>query len=170
MNILLITLIQLFLLSSSKIQLSLDKPSNIDDLLYSSNATIEDLEYSHFLTNLEAGLPTQLLPLEIKMGSDEILILNNNNERGNSPILSNEVSKTFEKIKDNNINKNPAIDKFTINENTIDLKFKSINEINSENINTKSSGIIGLSLGDIESNKNNNKFIKFHLFKIKILT
>ena len=159
MNIILITLIQLFLLSSSKIQLSLDKPSNIDDLLYSSNATIEDLEYSHFLTNLEAGLPTQLLPLEIKMGSDEILILNNNNERDNSHILSNEVSKTFEKIKDNNINKNPAIDKFNINEKTIDLKFKSIDNIQSENINSKSSGIIGLSLGTIEDKKN-NRFIE----------
>ena len=158
MNIFLITLIQLFLLSSSKIQLSLDKPSNIDDLLVSSNATIEDLEYSHFLTNLEAGLPTQLLPLEIKMGSDEILILNNK-ERSNSPILSNEVSKTFEKIKDNNINKNPAIDKFNINENSIDLKFKSIDNIQSENINSKSSGIIGLSLGTIEDKKN-NKFIE----------
>ena len=159
MNIFLILLIQLFLLSSSKIELSLDKPSNIDLSQDSFNMTIEDIEFSHFLTKLEGGLPTQLIPLEIKMGSDEILILNNNNKTDNIPILSNDASKTFEKIKDNNINKNPAIDKFTINENTIDLKFKSINEINSENINTKSSGIIGLSLGDIESNKNNNKFI-----------
>ena len=159
MKILFIILVQIFLLSSSKIQLSLDKPLNIESSLNSPNMTIEDIEYSHFLTNLEGGLPTQLIPLEIKMSSDEILILNNNKEGDNVPILSNEVSKTFEIIKDNNINKIPAIDKFIINEKTIDLKFKSTEKIQSENIISKSSGILGLSLGNIDDKKN-NKFIE----------
>ena len=159
MNMILITLIQIFLLSSSKIELDLNKPLDIYFPLNSKNLTIEDLEYSHFLTKLEGGSPTQLIPLEIKMSSDEILILNNNNAGYNIPILSNEVSKSFQKIKDNNINKNPAIDKFIINEKTFDLKFNSIEKIKSENINSKSSGILGLSLGNIEDKKN-NKFIE----------
>ena len=158
MKLIFITLIQIFLLSSSNIELYLLKPL-VYHSLNTQNLTIEDLEYTHFLTKLKGGSPTQRIPLEIKMSSDEILILNNNNEDDKVHILSNEISKTFEIIKDNNINKIPAVDKFIINKKTIDLKFKSIEKVQSENINSKSRGVLGLSLGDIDDKKN-NKFIE----------
>ena len=158
MKLIFITLIQIFLLSSSNIELYLLRPL-VYHSLNTQNLTIEDLEYTHFLTKLRGGSPTQRIPLEIKMSSDEILILNNNNEDDKVHILSNEISKTFEIIKDNNINKIPAVDKFIINKKAIDLKFKSIEKVQSENINSKSSGILGLSLGDIDDKKN-NKFIE----------
>ena len=41
-------IILLFLLSSSKIEFPLYKPSNIDLIINSPNITIEDIEQSHF--------------------------------------------------------------------------------------------------------------------------
>ena len=83
--------IPLFLLSTSKIELSLYKPSNIYSIINSPNTTIEDLEQSHFTIDLKGGSPMKSLPLEIKMNSDEILILNDNNKSKKTPILSDKI-------------------------------------------------------------------------------
>ena len=107
-------LIQLFLLSTSNIELSIYKPSNIYSSINSPNTTIEDLEQSHFTIDLKGGSPMKSLPLEIKMNSDEILILNDNNKSKKTPILSDKTSKTFQIVKDVKKNKKPAVDKFIL--------------------------------------------------------
>ena len=166
--------IQLFLLSYSKIELSLYKPSNFYSEIFSINSTIEDIEYSRFLTDLKLGSPIQSYPLEIKMSSDEILILNDNYNNDNIkskkiPLLSDKTSKTFQIVKDINNNKKPSIDKFIIDKSSFDLKFESIDKISYDfNIFT-ASGIIGFSLGDIESNNYNNIFID-QLYNNKLIS
>ena len=168
-NICIILILQLFLYSSQKIVLPLYKPSNIDSSLDSSNTTIEDIEYSYFVTDLKGGNPLQDIPLEIKMSSDEILIINNNkNKTKNISILSNEKSDTFQIVKDSKENKKPAVDKFVINKNNLDLKFKSADKIQTDNINSDSSGIIGFSLGNIYDKKD-NKFVE-QLYQNKLIS
>jgi NADH-quinone oxidoreductase subunit G len=160
--------IPLFLLSTSKIELSLYKPSNIYSIINSPNTTIEDLEHTHFTIDLKGGSPMKSLPLEIKMNSDEILILNDNNKSKKTPILSDKTSNTFQIVKDVKKSKKPAIDKFIIDKINFDLKFKSLDEMESENINRKSSGIVGFSLGDIDSKKE-NKFVE-QLYQNKLVS
>ena len=168
MMIVYITIIQLFLLCSQRIVLPLYKPSNIGSSLDSSDTVIEDIENTFFTTDLKGGNPLQDIPLEIRMSSDEILIINNNNKTGKIPILSNEKSNTFQIVKDSKENKKSAVDKFVINENNLDLKFKNINKIKTDNINNESSGIIGFSLGNIYDKKD-NKFVE-QLYQNKLIS
>ena len=70
-------------------------------------------------------------------------------------------------MKDTKKNKKPAIDKFTLDKKNFDLKFKSLDEIVSENINIKSSGIVGFSLGDRDGKKE-NKFVE-QLYQNKLI-
>ena len=169
MSSIFIFLFQLFLVSSSKIELSLYKPSDVYSSLNSPNGTIEDIESSHFLTDLKGGLPIQSIPLEIKMNSDKIIILNDNKNTKEGSVLSDETSKTFQIVKDIRADEKPAIDKFEINKKNFDMRFKSIDEISdSENISKKSSGLLGLALGDREDKKE-NKFVE-QLFQNKIIS
>ena len=161
-------LIPLLLLSTSNIELSIYKPSNIYSSINSPNTKIEDLEQSHFTIDLKGGSPMKSLPLEIKMNSDEILILNDNNKSKKTPILSDKTSNTFQIVKDVKKSKKPAIDKFILDKKNFDLKFKSLDEMESENINRKSSGIVGFSLGDIDSKKE-NKFVE-QLYQNKLVS
>jgi len=127
-------LIPLFLLSTSNIELSIYKPSNIYSSINSPNTTIEDLEQSHFTIDLKGGSPMKSLPLEIKMNSDEILILNDNNKSKKTPILSDKTSKTFQIVKDVKKNKKPAVDKFILDKKNFDLKFKWPQKISIANL------------------------------------
>ena len=167
MKLIFLCLFLVFNLSLSQIELPLYKPQNTYSSLNSPDTTIEDIENSHFTTELKGGLPIQSIPLEIKMGSDEILILNNNKVNEASSLSTNS-SKTFEIVKESNKNKKPAVDKFIINKVNFDLKFKTIDQIQSENINMKSSGLIGFSLGNI-NDKKENKFVE-QLYQNKLIT
>ena len=161
-------LIPLFLKYTSNIELPLYKPSNIYSSINYQNITIEDIEQSHFTVELKGGLHYQTIPLEIKMSSDEIIILNGNNNAKNLSTLSEKTSKSFQIVKETKRDEKPAIDKFKIDNKMFDLKFKSADIITSENINIKSSGFIGLSFGNIEDKKE-NKFIE-QLFQNKLIS
>ena len=152
---------------TSKIELSLYKSKSAYKNLDSTNATIEDIDRSYFLTELNLGSPTQSIPLQIEMSSEDISILNNKkSSKNDKPFLSTETSNTFQIIGDKVIDHQKAIDKFSINKKNIDLQFKSTNKIKSKLIDSQSSGILGLSLGDINSRKQ-NKFVN-QLFKNKL--
>ena len=154
-------LFSLFCFSFTQITLPLYKSLKNHDYLSYYNVTIESIEYSHFLTDLKLGSPMQSIPLEISMSSDEILILSNkkNYDANKKSILSEKTSRTYQIIKNTKESKIPAIDKFVVYKNIFDLKFKSIEELNIEDTDEISSGILGFSLGNVDD-KHKNKFVE----------
>ena len=156
----LIILVLLNISHSSKIELPLYKSSSSYENLNSINTTIDDIDKSHFLTDLKIGSPSQSISLQIEMSSEDISIINNNkNSKEKRPILSTKTSNTFQIVEEKDTNEQKAVDKAVINNKNIDLQFKSSKKLNSEKINPDSSGILGLSLGDINSKKD-NKFLE----------
>ena len=144
----------------SKIELPLYKPPLSFEKLNSNNVTIEDLDRAHFLTDLNLGSPTQSIPLQIEMASEEISILNNKKSSKNrNPFLSTKTSKTFQIVEEKEKDQQKAVDKVSIDKRNFDLQFISSKKIQSESINNESSGILGLSLGDINAKKE-NKFVQ----------
>ena len=154
-----IIIIFLLSFSYSKIELPLYKSFSSYGNINSINTTIEDLDKTHFMTDLSIGSPSQSIPLQIEMSSEEIKIINKNEKKGKKPILSSKTSNTFQIVEEKEKNEQKAVDKMILNKKMFDLKFKSSNKIKSEFINRDSSGILGLSLGDINSKKE-NKFIE----------
>ena len=150
----LIVLILLNISHSSKIELPLYKSSSSYENLNSINTTIDDIDKSHFLTDLKIGSPSQSISLQIEMSSEDISIINNNkNSKEKRRILSTKTSNTFQIVEEKDTNEQKAVDKAIINNKNIDLQFKSSKKLNSEKINPDSSGILGLSLGDINQKK-----------------
>ena len=144
----------------SKIELPLYKPPLSFEKLNSNNVTIEDLDRAHFLTDLNLGSPTQSIPLQIEMASEEISILNNKKSSKNrNPFLSTKTSNTFQIVEEKEKDQQKAVDKVSIDKRNFDLQFISSKKIQSESINNESSGILGLSLGDINAKKE-NKFVQ----------
>ena len=141
----------------SKIELPLYKSFSSYGKLNSINATIDDIDKTHFMTDLTIGSPSQSIPLQIEMSSEEIKIINKN--KGKKPILSEKTSNTFQIVEENEKDEQKAVDRIVLNKKMFDLQFKSSKKINSEFINIDSSGILGLSIGDINSKKE-NKFIE----------
>ena len=163
-----IIIILLYISQSSKIELPLYKSSSLFENLYSINTTIDDIYKCHFLADLKIGSPSQYIPFQIKMSSEDISIIRNNQiSQRKNPNLSEKTSKTFQLIEDKEVKEQKAVDKIIINNKNFDLQFKSLNKINKEFISPFSSGILGLSLGDIKY-KNKNKFIS-QLIKNKII-
>ena len=74
----LIILVLLNISHSSKIELPLYKSSSSYENLNSINTTIDDIDKSHFLTDLKIGSPSQSISLQIEMSSEDISIINNN--------------------------------------------------------------------------------------------
>ena len=98
--------------------------------------------------------------MQIEISSEDISIINNNkNSKEKRPILSTKTSNTFQIVEEKDTNEQKAVDKAVINNKNIDLQFKSSKKLNSEKINPDYSGILGLSLGDINSKKD-NKFLE----------
>ena len=151
-----IFLLLLYLFLCKQIELSLYKTSTAYENLKSSNATIEDIENAQFLTQLNLGSPSQSIPLQIEMATEETSVINNKVSKQKAPILSTKTSNTFQIVEEKQSDKQPAIDKISVNNINFDLQFQSSNKVISENINIEFSGILGLSLGDIESKKENN--------------
>ena len=145
---------------SSKIELPLYKSPLAYEKLHSKNATIEDIEKTHFLTDLNLGSPTQSIPLQVEMSSEEISILNNKKSSSKKcPVLSTKVSNTFQIVEENEKDIQKAVDKASINKRHFDLQFKSFKKLKSDFIHPESSGILVLSLVDINAKKD-NKFIE----------
>ena len=155
-----IIILLLYISNCSQIKLSLYKSPSSYENINSINATIEDIEKTHFLTDLKLGSPSQSIPLNIEMSSEEIRILNNkkSNEKKRH-ILSSKTSSTFQLVEEKEKVLQKAIDKISINKNNFDLQFKSAKKISNELINKESSGILGLSLGKVNSKKN-YKFVE----------
>ena len=141
----------------SKIELPLYKSFSSYENLNSINTTIDDIDKTHFMTDITIGSPSQSIPLQIEMSSEEIKIINKN--KGKKPILSQKTSNTFQIIEENEKDEQKAVDRIVMNKKMFDLQFKSSNKIKSEFINIDASGILGLSIGDINSKKD-NKFIE----------
>ena len=159
-NIILLNIAWLYISFCSKIELSLYKSPSAYKNLKSNNVTIEDLDKTHFLINLNLGSPSQSIPLQVEMSSEDISILNNNKySKKNKPILSTKTSKTFQIVEEKEKEQQKAVDKLSINKKNFDLQFKSSEKINSQLIHPESSGILGLSIGDINVKKP-NKFIQ----------
>ena len=92
------------------------------------------------------------------MSSEEISILEKSSEK-NHPILSPKTSSTFQIIEEKEKDQRKAIDKLKINKKNIDIQFESYKKINSELIHPESKGILGLSIGNINSKKE-KKFVE----------
>ena len=160
MKLILLIILAFLNISHSKIELALYKSSSSYENLNSINATIDDIDKSHFLTNLNIGSPSQSISLQVEMSSEDISIINNNqNSKEKRPILSAKTSNTFQIVEEKDANEQKAVDKVFINRKNFDLQFKSSKKLNSEKINRGTSGILGLSLGDINSKKD-NKFLE----------
>ena len=160
MKLILLIILAFLNISHSKIELALYKSSSSYENLNSINATIDDIDKSHFLTNLNIGSPPQSISLQVEMSSEDISIINNNqNSKEKRPILSAKTSNTFQIVEEKDANEQKAVDKVFINRKNFDLQFKSSKKLNSEKINRGTSGILGLSLGDINSKKD-NKFLE----------
>ena len=94
------------------------------------------------------------------MSSEEISILNNKKSSGKEvPVLSSKTSSSFQIVEKKEKVLQKAVDIISINKKNFDLQFKSAQEIPSSFINRKSSEILGLSLGDINSKKE-NRFVE----------
>ena len=110
---------------TSKIELSLYKSNSAYKNLDSINSTIEDIDRSNFLTELNLGSPTQSIPLQIEMSSEDISILNNKKSSKNGKhFLSTETSNTFQIIGDKIIDHQKAVDKFSINKKILIYSLK----------------------------------------------
>lgn len=160
-NVSLILLILLYCTFSSKIELPLYKLDSTVNKLYIHGTKIEDIFNSNFLTDLELGTPTQNIPLEIEMSSEDTSIINNNeNCKIKNLFLSTKTSNTFQIIEDQKADDQKAVDKFILNDNNLDLQFKSIIKIKPQFKSklTDSNGILGFSLGDVKAPKD-NKFL-----------
>ena len=151
-----ITLSLLYISFTNRIELPLYKSSKSYENLKSIDAKIEDIEKSNFLTDLNLGSPAQSIPLQVEMTSEEISILSKRVSKKKNQFLSTETSNTFQIVEEKETDKKPAIDKISINEKDFDLQFQSIDKIKSESINRESSGILGISLGDLKSKKDKN--------------
>jgi hypothetical protein len=156
-SIIYLLLLNLFL--CKQIELSLYKSSRAYESLKSSNATIEDIENAQFLTELNLGSPSQSIPLQVEMTTEETSILNNKISKQKVPILSTKTSNTFQIVEEKQSGKQLAVDRISVNDINFDLQFQSANKVISENNNMGYSGILGLSLGDIKSKKE-NKFVE----------
>ena len=136
--IFLITLISLSW--ANQIEIELYKSPSAYEELKKSDAMIDDIDKTQFLTNLKLG--SKSLPLQIEMSTEEVAIINED-PADNPPIHNIEEAK---------------IEKASIGDKNFDLEYQFTDEILDEPLNKESKGILGLSLGDLEA-KNDKKFL-----------
>ena len=145
--IFLITLLSLSL--ATPIEIQLYKSDKAYEELKKSDAMIDDLDKTHFLADLKLG--SKSLPLQVEMASEDVSILNEKPNEENAPIHNVE---------------EPKVEKASIADKNFDLEYKMTDNILDEPLNKESSGILGLSLGDLEA-KNDKKFVD-QLVKSKV--
>jgi len=136
--IFLITLLSLSL--ATPIEIQLYKSDKAYEELKKSDAMIDDLDKTHFLADLKLG--SKSLPLQVELATEDVYLVNENPEK-NPPIRTKEELKT---------------EKASIAEKNFDLEYKAKDQILEEPLNKESSGILGLSLGDLEA-KSDKKFV-----------
>jgi NADH-quinone oxidoreductase subunit G len=123
--------------------------SNIELPLYkplklnSENILIDEIDKTQFLTNFTMGVSNEKIPLQIEMSSEEICLIDEN---------------SFKK------------DKLFLEKEKCELDYKIKNKTFDKPLYEESKGILGLSIGDIESKKDNNvKFVE-QLIKKNIIS
>lgn len=121
---------------SQPIEFQIYKSPEAYDELKKSDAMLDDIEKTHFMTNLKIG--NNIVPLQVEMATEDVLI--------NDNVLPNVKSED-----------NKKTEKLLVAEKDMKLEFKNT-EKTGEPLNKEASGILGLSLGDLEE-KNENKFV-----------
>ena len=123
--------------------------SNIELPLYKflklnpENILIDEIDKTHFLTNFTMGTSNDKIPLQIEMSSEEICLIDEN---------------SFKK------------DKLFLEKEKCELDYKIKNKTFDKPLYEESKGILGLSMGDVESKKDNNvKFVE-QLIKKNIIS
>ena len=141
----------------SQIEINLYKSALAYENLKEKDAMIDDIDKTHFLANLNMGTPSKPYPLQVQMDTEEIYIVNNKFKPMRNS-LSTESSQTFqaEPIKENEYD-SEAKDSISIGQKNFEINFQSSEQILEEPLIPEASGILGLSLGDINKNKKNKK-------------
>jgi len=126
--------------------------------LKKEDTSIEDIDATHFLTDFNLGTPLKTYPLQVETSTHKIYVINDK-FKPKKDFLSAETSQSFhaEPMKNGEFNC-PAKDKFLIANKNIDLEFSSADKIFEQTLNEESSGILGLSLGDVNVKQNSKKF------------
>ena len=144
-----------------QIEIPLYKSPLAYEELKKSDAMIDDIDRTHFLADLNMGTPSRAYPLQVEMATDEVYIVNEN-FKPERDFLSKKTSESFQaEEKEEGAYESPAKDKISFGDKNFELKFESSERIMEEPLNSESSGILGLSLGDVQSkekDKENKRF------------
>ena len=137
----------------SQIEIPLYKSPKAYNELKIKDATIDDIDRTHFLVDLNMGTPSRKYPLQVELATDEIFIVNEK-FKPERDFLSKETSSSFiSEEKEEGAYETPAKDTISIGEKNFLLKFESSEQILEEPLNEESSGILGLSLGDVQNKR-----------------
>ena len=137
----------------SQIEIPLYKSPKAYNELKIAEATIDDIDRTHFLVDLNMGTPSRKYPLQVELATDEIFIVNEK-FKPERDFLSKETSSSFIlEEKEEGAYETPAKDTISIGEKNFLLKFESSEQILEEPLNEESSGILGLSLGDVQNKR-----------------
>ena len=148
----------LFISALSVIEIPLYKSPKAYGDLKNAETTIEDIDATHFLTDFNLGTPSRPYPLQVETSTHKIFIVNEK-FKPKKDFLSSETSQTFqsEPMKNGEYSC-PARDKFLLGDKNFELQFSSTEKIFEQSLNDESSGILGLSLGDVNVKLNSKKF------------
>ena len=148
----------LFISALSVIEIPLYKSPKAYGDLKNAETTIEDIDATHFLADLKLGTPLKPYPLQVETSTHKIYLINDK-FKPKKNFLSAETSQSFqaEPMKNGEFSC-PAKDKFSIADKNFDLQFSSTEKIFEQSLNDESSGILGLSLGDVNVKLNSKKF------------
>ena len=148
----------LFISALSVIEIPLYKTPNAYGDLKKEDASIEDIDATHFLTDLNLGTPLRKYPLQVETSTHKIYVINDKFQPKKES-LSAKTSQSFraEPMENGEFNC-PAKDKFLINDKNIILEFSSTERIFEQTLNEESSGILGLSVGDVNVQQRSKKF------------
>ena len=141
----------------SQIEIPLYKSPLAYDDLKKNDLMMDDLDKTHFLVDLNMGTPSKTYPLQIEFATEEVFIVNDK-YKPKRDFLSAETSQSFqsEEIEEGAFD-TPAKDNICLADKNFLLKFHSSVQIVEEPLYKESSGIFGLSIGDLEIKKTDKK-------------
>ena len=148
----------LFISALSVIEIPLYKSPKAYGDLKKEDTAIEDIDATHFLTDFNLGTPLKSYPLQVETSTHKIYVINDK-FKPKKDFLSQETSQSFqaEPMKNGEFSC-PAKDKFVIADKNFELEFSSSEKIFEQTLNNESSGILGLSLGDVNVKQKSKKF------------
>ena len=148
----------LFISVLSLVEIPLYKSPKAYEDLKKEDASIDDIDRTHFLADFNLGTPLKSYPLQVETSTHKIFIVNDK-FKPKKDFLSSETSQSFqaEPMKDGEYNC-PAKDKFLLGDKNFELQFASSEKIFEQTLNDEASGILGLSLGDVAVKKNSKRF------------